>query len=60
MSIKELVLELIKAMPDTASLEDIMAELYFRFKVDSGLQDLDAGRSMDHDQVKQRLNKWLS
>lgn len=34
-----------------------MAELYFRFKVDSGLKDLESGRFMEHGQVKQRLDK---
>ncbi len=60
MSTKDLVLELIKSMPETVTLEDIMAELYFRLKVDSGLKDLDADRFLEHAEVKRRLSRWLS
>lgn len=57
MSTKDLVLELIRSMPETATLEDIMAELYFRLRVDSGLKDLNVDRFLEHDQVKQRLDE---
>jgi len=59
MSTKDLVLELINSMPETVTLEDIMAELYFRLKVDSGLKDLDADRFLEHAEVKRRLSRYL-
>ena len=39
--------------------EDVMAELYFRQKVDRGLQELDEGKGIPHDQARDRLQKWL-
>ena len=35
---KKDVLMMIERLPDEASLEDIMAELYFRMQVDAGLE----------------------
>ena len=59
-STKQAVIEMIERLPDDASVEDIMAELYFRQKVDEGLRQLDAGEGMDHEEAKRRLGKWLS
>ena len=41
---KEEVIKMIKQMPEEASVSDIMAELHFRQKVDSGLKELDDGK----------------
>ncbi len=57
---KQAVIEMIERLPDDASVEDIMAELFFRQKVDEGLRQLDAGEGIDHEEAKQRLGKWLN
>ncbi|MFZ3383552.1 MAG: hypothetical protein WA144_06465 [Candidatus Methanoperedens sp.] len=44
---------------DIASVQDIMAELYFRQKVDAGLQALDKNKGIEHSIVKEKLKKWL-
>ena len=58
-STKEKVIGMIRALPDDATLDDIMAELYFRAKVDAGLKELDEGQGIPHEQVEKRLAKWL-
>ena len=60
MSTKEAVIEMIKRLPDEVSVPDIIAELYFRQKVDAGLRQLDAGLGIPHDEAKKKLAKWLS
>lgn len=55
MTDKQRALELIDRLPDSASLEDIMAELFFRQKVDRGLEDLRHGRVVSHEEAKRRL-----
>ncbi len=60
MTTKQAVIELIQRLPDEATVDDIMAELFFRRKVDAGLRQLDAGQGVDHEEAKQRLSKWLS
>lgn len=57
--VKEAVIEMIKEMPDDSSLTDIMAELYFRQKVDRGLKELDEGKGIPHKAVRERMKKWL-
>jgi hypothetical protein len=57
--VKEAVIEMIKEMPDDSSLTDIMAELYFRQKVDRGLKELDEGKGIPHKVVRERMKKWL-
>jgi hypothetical protein len=51
MSTKETVIELIIRLPDDVSVPDIMAELYFRQKVDEGLHELDAGQGVSHEEA---------
>ena len=46
-------------MPDTASVEDMMAELYFRQKVDAGLHELDEGKGIGHKAAKEQLMDGL-
>ena len=59
-TIKQTVIEMIERLPDDASVEDIMAELHFRQKVDEGLRQLDAGEGVQYDDARRRLGKWLS
>ena len=59
-SIKADIIAMIEQMPDDISVSDIMAELYFRKKVDAGLKALDEGEGIPHEQVKERMKKWLN
>ena len=59
-NLKDDVIAMIRDMPNDSSLDDIMAELYFRCKVDKGLEQLDAGEGIPHGEVKERLKKWSS
>jgi predicted transcriptional regulator len=59
-SAKDAILEMIRRLPDDVTVADVMAELYFRQKVDEGLRQLDTGQGIDHDEAKKRLGPWLS
>ncbi len=58
--VKQQVIEMIQALPDESTVDDIMAELYFRMKVDAGLKELDEGKAVSHEEAKDRLSQWLS
>ena len=58
--VKDQVIDMIQQLPEDITVSDIMAELYFRQKVDAGLKELDKGKGIPHRQVKGRLKKWLS
>ena len=51
--------ETIDRLPDDASWDDVMYELYVREAIDAGLADVAAGRTIPHDQVKGRLREIL-
>jgi predicted transcriptional regulator len=55
---KRVALSIIERMPEDASLEEIMYELYFRQRVDRGLRELDEGKTVPHDDVKRDLAEW--
>jgi predicted transcriptional regulator len=57
--VKEEIIDMIRRMPDESSIEDIMEELYFREQVDAGLRDLAEGRTISHEEMKERVRKWL-
>lgn len=52
-------MRMIEALPDDVSLDDVMAELYFRSMVDEGLVRLDGGEGISHEEARTRLGKWL-
>lgn len=58
--IKEKVIQLIQSLPEDVTVNDIMAELYFKLQVDAGLKELDEGKGIPHDQVEERMSKWLT
>ena len=58
--VKEQVLTMVERLPDDASLDDIMAEIYFKAQVDAGLRELDDGKGIPHAEVEKRMSKWLA
>jgi len=59
MTTKQKVMRAIEALPDDASIEDAMERLLFLAKIEKGLQQADAGQTISHDQVKERMAKWV-
>ena len=56
---KTTALRTIESMSDDASLEDIMYEMFFRQRIDLGLEELRQGRTVSQDDVKRSLAQWL-
>ncbi len=59
-SVKQKVIEMIQSLPEEATVDDIMEELYFKLQVDQGLKELDEGKSISHEEVEKRMSKWLT
>jgi predicted transcriptional regulator len=49
--------EIIDRLPESASWDDVMYELYVRAAIEAGLSDVAAGRTFSHDEVKARLRE---
>jgi predicted transcriptional regulator len=60
MTEKEIVLETIRALPDDCSLEEIAERIEFMAAVQKGLDQLDRGEAIPHDEVKRQLASWLT
>ena len=58
--VKEQVLEMVKSLPEDVTLDDILAEIYFKSQVDAGLKELDEGRGLPHEEVEKRMSKWIT
>ena len=52
---KEAARQIIDQLPEKASWDDIMYELYVKQKIDEGLADIEAGRTVPHEQIKAEL-----
>lgn len=60
LSAKQASLRLIERLDEDVSFEDILYELYFLRKVERGRRDVEEGRTVSHDQVKEEFEEWLS
>ena len=52
---KQAATQIISKMSDQASWDDIMYELYIKEKIETGLADIEAGKTYSHAQVKAEL-----
>jgi len=57
---KQDVQQLLDHLPDEATIEDIQYHLYVLEKVRRGRDDIKNGRTLTHEQAKERLKKWLT
>ena len=56
---KEEVRRLLELLPDDVSLEDIQYHIYVRQKIERGLEDIEAGRTISEEEFEARMSKWL-
>ncbi|MDE3119687.1 MAG: hypothetical protein KGL03_11815 [Nitrospirota bacterium] len=54
---KKQVIELIKKLPEQATWDDIMYEIYVRKKIAAGIHAADEGRVVPHEEVIKRFIK---
>jgi predicted transcriptional regulator len=59
MTTKERVIQSLNNLPNDASIEDAMERLLFLAKIERGITQADAGQTIPHSQVKERMAKWL-
>lgn len=60
MSDKQLALESIQRLPEDASLDVIAERLEFMAAVRKGLDAVERGETVSHEEVKRQLATWLS
>ena len=54
---KDRVLETVRQLPEDATVEDAIERLYFMAKVERGVREADEGRTLSHEEVRERFLK---
>ena len=57
---KQLALESIQRLPDDASLDTIAERLEFLAAIRKGLNQIERGETLSHEEVKRQLATWLT
>ena len=52
---RDRIIEALREMPPDATVDDAIERLLFLAKIESGLNELDAGKGIPHDEAKRRL-----
>ena len=60
MTTKEIALKTIHELPEDASWEDVQERINFIVGVHKGLRELDEGKGIPHDKVKEEFAEWLT
>ena len=60
MKVKETVRSLLDRLPENCTLDDVLYHLYVLQSIERGRADVEAGRTIPHDEVERELRKkWL-
>ena len=54
-SAKDAARQIIDHLPEQATWDDIMYELYVKQKIEAGLKAVDEGRTISHEEMKRKL-----
>lgn len=57
---KQETLTRVAALPDDATMDQILYELYIQTKISRGLEQFERGETISHDDVMKQLGRWLS
>ena len=57
---KEDIINIAQKLPEDFSVDDFMYEIYFRQKVEDGIRQHDEGKGIPHEEVVERMKKWLN
>jgi predicted transcriptional regulator len=60
MSTKELAINTIRDLPESATWEDIEERIRFLAAIERGRKDIREGKVVPHEEVKKQLAEWLS
>ncbi len=55
MAVKEEAKRLVEELPEEATWNDLMYEIYVRQQIEEGIKAADEGRVLSHEEVRQRF-----
>jgi len=54
-TVKDRIRATVDALPENVTVEQAIERLYFLAKIERGLEQADAGKTVSHDEAKRRL-----
>ena len=60
MSTKQIVLEAVRQLPEDATFERIQEEIQILARIRRGQAEIDGGRGIPHDQVRELVRQWTA
>jgi hypothetical protein len=57
---KEIVLKTVRDLPDDCSIDEIADRIEFLAAMQKGLDQLDRGEEIPHEEIKRQLASWLT
>jgi len=60
MTEKDIVLETVRQLLDDCSLDDIADRVEFLAAIQKGIDQLDRGEGIPHEEIKKQLASWLT
>ena len=59
MAVKDIAKQIIDALPDEATMDDIIHALYIKIKFEHGESEIKEGKGTPNEEAKRRLQKWV-
>jgi predicted transcriptional regulator len=59
MTTKEVAIKTIQELPEKATWEDIQERINFVAGVRKGLRELDEGKGIPHERIREEFSEWL-
>jgi len=60
MTTKQIAIQTIQELPDNATWDEIQERIRFVAGVRKGLRELDEGKGIPHDRVREEFAEWLT
>ena len=60
MTTKEIAIHTIEELPEDATWDDVQERINFVVGVRKGLRELDEGKGIPHDRVREEFAQWLT
>ena len=59
MTVKDVVRQVIDALPNEATIDDVIHALYINAKFNHGESEIREGKGIPHEEAKNKLQKWV-
>jgi predicted transcriptional regulator len=55
---KKMLIQAIEEQPDDSTAEELLRELFFNQMISRGIEDVQNGRTIAHEDVEKEIDKW--